>query len=330
MPTTHHAAEVLRRLHAADPGAIKHLLQANAVLNQEAASIPGTSVVFGTSPPILTGLGLINTILKAMTGDTLVTDGFYGHPSRIEFREPVRRLVDDFDPAQVWEDHWDALDYISRQPDTDLALRLIVDANIAADERGWAAELLRQAPDFWEKPDQSALQVAAKFFGDMRCSWEHPGYLSIQHKGIDFAFGDDNPSDDPADGAEALFVMFDYALPDDPGHRIDGGGKCSATLSCARIADFIRKAIVDTCAKHPEAAAYKKPGTQYRAVPVLMYVPLTDNEDADVQRALDNARGEPEIRALYAEDFDAGVATEDEDNDLSAMIQTACPRAKGC
>ncbi len=256
MPTTHHAAEVLRRLHAADPGAIKHLLQANAVLNQAAASIPGTSVVFGTSPPILTGLGLINTILKAMTGDTLVTDGFHGHPSDIKFTEPARRLVDDFDPEQVWEGHWDALDYISRQPDPDLALRLIVDANIAADERGWAAELLRQAPDFWEKPEQNVLEVAAKFFGDMRCSWEHPGFLSIQHKGIDFAFAVCPQLDDPKDVTGALFVMFGYALPDDPGHRIGGGGKCSATLSCARIADFIRKAIVDTCAKHPEAAAY--------------------------------------------------------------------------
>ena len=52
-------------------------------------------------------------------------------------------VVADFDPGQGFDDHWDALDYISRQPDPTYALRLIVDANIVADEKVWAANLLR-------------------------------------------------------------------------------------------------------------------------------------------------------------------------------------------
>ena len=172
------------------------------------------------------------------------------------------------------------------------------------------------------------MQQAARFLGDMHASWEHPGYLNIRHGGIDFAFGSGNPSLEP--GLEGEFIQFDYALPDAPDVRVGGDGQCSYTLSCTRISEFIRKAVMATCEKHPEAAAHPSyTGKQYRAVPILMYVPASDNEDADVQRALDNARGEPDVRAFYAEDFDAGLAVEDDENDLSAMIQSACPRAKG-
>ncbi len=71
------------------------------------------------------------------------------------------------------------------------------------------------------------------------------------------------------------------------------------------------------------------PRLEYRAIPLLVYVPKSADETADEQRVLDLLRSDLEIRAFLAEDFNNGDVTLDEDEDPSAFISTVCPHAPG-
>ena len=64
--------------------------------------------------------------------------------------------------------------------------------------------------------------------------------------------------------------------------------------------------------------------THYRAIPILVYVPLTDNEEDDERRATDTARTDPDLHVFLAEDYKNGCVEESENKELSAMIGTAC------
>jgi hypothetical protein len=64
--------------------------------------------------------------------------------------------------------------------------------------------------------------------------------------------------------------------------------------------------------------------TRYRAIPLIVYVPLTDNEEDDELRAAEAARTDPDLRVFLAEDYKNGIAEETEGEELSASIGTAC------
>lgn len=62
----------------------------------------------------------------------------------------------------------------------------------------------------------------------------------------------------------------------------------------------------------------------YRAVPVLIYVPLTDDEEADIARAVESARSDLDLGVFVAEDYALAVVTEHPDICLSASISATC------
>ena len=62
----------------------------------------------------------------------------------------------------------------------------------------------------------------------------------------------------------------------------------------------------------------------YRAVPLLAYVLKTDDEDADIQKVVDAARSDLDLRVFVAEDFDYGEDWETEGDTLSARITGVC------
>lgn len=62
----------------------------------------------------------------------------------------------------------------------------------------------------------------------------------------------------------------------------------------------------------------------YRAVPMLVYVPLTDDEEADIARAVEAARSDLDLRVFVAEDYALAVVTEHPDICLSASISATC------
>ena len=64
---------------------------------------------------------------------------------------------------------------------------------------------------------------------------------------------------------------------------------------------------------------------RYRAVPLLVYVPLSADPVADEDKPVEILRADPTLRVFLAEDFATAIAEETDDEDLSAMIGAACP-----
>lgn len=305
------AHRALQEALAIDPGAIRYLLERYAVVKPAMVDHPNMVVDIGCedAPNSITGMTLLNCVLHAATGERLRPE--IANKAITGFSICHRRapLCDDFDPYQGWEGHDDAIDYIRRQPDARVALQEIVRANIDADEIGWTAELLKRADHrIWDPPSTHVLEAAAAMLFPLRPSYQEGALLTVSSEGCVFDFGEENGE-----------IDFNFKLPGEKDWQ-PGEGKCSATASCTRIAEFIRERVKHVTQTHKASP----PPRRYRAVPILAYVPLTEDQNADEARAIDTLRSDLELRVFLAEDFEAGIAEETDDEDLSAMIGTAC------
>lgn len=63
----------------------------------------------------------------------------------------------------------------------------------------------------------------------------------------------------------------------------------------------------------------------YRAIPMLVYVPRTEDQAADEARAVEQLRADTDLRVYLAEDFESAEVVETPEDDLSAMITATCP-----
>jgi hypothetical protein len=302
------AAKAIDELRRADERALIHILQAESVVPANHRGLPGLNVQrteHGTH--FITGTDVLDYVLFAATGE---------HIRNADDIKDAPQVCADFDPCQSWLDVAGAIDYCARQPNPDTAMRLIAEANLRMDERGWTVEFLRACPDIWEAPATSVLQAAAHYVTPSKQFSATQSALVLFHDGIHFEFREEGG---------LIHCAFLQAVDGQEPTPV-ASGSISATASSTKVAEFVRDQAEQLAKAHQGV-----PGAQrYRAVPILAYVPLTDSEEHDVARVIDQLRADTDARVFVAEDFETGVATETPDDDLSAMIQTACPRSEGC
>ena len=297
------AAKALDELRRADEQALNYVLRAEAVVPASHQALPGLNVLRSEYHTYsIRALDVLDFVLFRATGHRLADAALY----------PQNQVCADFDPAQQWYDVESAVDYCARQPDPEVAMRRIVDVNLRCGERGWVSEFIQSCPDVWEAPGNTILQQVERSIPANEIVSATQDQLVVRSRSgalVSFWLG-----------AERIVCAFLHGRGGEPTVL---NRSASSTLSAPRVLEFVRESVHEVDNLRPE-------GMRYRAVPLLVYVPCTSDEEQDIARAVEQARADLEARVFLAEDFDTAVACETSDKALSAYIETACPRAKGC
>lgn len=144
------------------------------------------------------------------------------------------QLVADFDAYQGWPDVKSAIDYCARQPNPDLAMRRIIDANLQMDEGHWAKDFLDACLKTGEWPfPPSILAAAAAYL---------PKQMSCLHCSAGLVVSNLN-----ATGtflfSEAEGRITARQLNTSPSEDSSKLSTASPTISAPRLAEFIERVV---------------------------------------------------------------------------------------